>query len=214
MTVPLESWFSDVLPLVPGCPMMVAKKAIVDSLREFCSRTQVWEHSVAPFPVVKGVADYRLMIPKDTEIAGFLSVYHKGRPRPLTLRSTRELDDQFPEWRTTTGLPSSFVQFNQNGLMLDRLPQKTERDVLSCTLALKPKSTTKEVADVLYADWKDGITYGAVKQLVIMPRKQWSAPELFDLYNNKFNIEVSRASVKARYGSGARSISVKMRRNY
>lgn len=208
----LDQWLPDVLPSLPGCPESTVLRAIRDSAIEFCNRSQIWRHEIEPFPVVKGIADYQLEIPDGAHIAAFIRVKYADRSAPLQLRTTEELDDTMPGWRSLEGLPAHFVQYGPDSILLDRLPKETKLNALSATLALKPTNTATMVADILYFDWKEEIADGARARLMFDANRQWSNPQLAAMKHERFQEGIHRAALKARLGSGARSLAVRKRR--
>lgn len=214
MSVSLELWLPDVLPSLPGCPESTVLRAIRDAAVEFCNRSQIWRFEVEPFPVVKGIADYQLDIPAGTHIAAFIRVKHADRQRPLELRTTEELDDKSPGWRSMEGQPAYFVQHGVDGVLLDRLPKETRQNVLSATLALKPTNSATAVDDLLFFDWKEEIADGARSRLMGDANRQWSNPMLAQEKRKNFTSAIHRAALKARLGSGSRSLSVQKRNIY
>lgn len=212
MSTTLEQWLPDVLPSLPGCPESTVLRAVRDSAIEFCNRSQIWRHEIEPFPVVRGIADYQLEIPAGAHIAAFIRVKHADRTSPLELRTTEELDDTSPGWRSLEGLPQHFVQLGADSILLDRVPPETRLDVLSATLALKPTNSAAAVADILYFDWKEEIADGARARLMFDANRQWSNPKLAVMKHERFQEGIHRAALKARLGSGARSLAVRKRR--
>lgn len=210
--IAITSWLPDVLPSLPGCPEPSVIRAIRDAAIEFCNRSLIWRHEMEPIPVVKGIGDYELDVPRDANIAGFIRVRHSDRVRPLELRTSDELDDMSPGWRTAYGTPQFFVQHGKYGILLDRLPAETKRNVLSATIALKPSSAATTLPDVLYTDWKDQITDGARERLMVDVNRQWSDPARAEQSRMNFRAGIERAELKARLGSGARDLSVRKRR--
>lgn len=210
--IQITEWLREVLPSLPGCPEPSVVRALRDSAIEFCNRSLIWRHEVEPIPVVKGINDYDLDIPANTNIASFIRVRHAERNAPLELRTTDELDDMSPGWRGLVGIPQYFVQHGQFGIVLDRLPRETKRNVLAATLALKPTNTANSLPDVLYIDWKEEISNGARSRLMIDTNRQWSNPERAAIADREFSNGIQRAALKSRLGSGARDLSVRKRR--
>lgn len=210
--IPITDFLPTVLPSLPGCPQNTVIRAVRDAAIEFCNRSLIWKHEVEPFPVVKGIGDYELDVPDEANVAGFVRVRHAERSVPLELRTTDELDDISPGWRTKVGVPQFFSQYGQFGILLDRLPKETRRNVLSATLALKPTATANNLPDVLFVDWKDEVVDGARARLMVDASRQWSDPERAAAAGANFRAGIQRAALKARLGSGARDLSVRKRR--
>ena len=77
---------------VPGCPDIVAQRAVVAAAKEFCEGSNVWNVLTDPIVLVDGLAGYDLDIPTDAEIVKVMAVY--GPERRLIAKTLDEIGDR------------------------------------------------------------------------------------------------------------------------
>ena len=140
-----------------------------------------------------GVKDYDIPTPGGTRIAKLLYVGHSG----IQVLPTTEvrLDDDESGWRTsgTNAAVSAWYYLpDKKTIRLALTPDTTASKALKITAALKPTQTTENLADNLYDDHYEAISFGALKRLLSMKGKPWHDPDLASYYMAEFE----RAKVK------------------
>jgi len=60
MTVTLTTWVNRVAPDVPGCPVPIIEREILEAAREFCRDARVWSEQLAAIKLLTGINRYAL----------------------------------------------------------------------------------------------------------------------------------------------------------
>lgn len=185
MATDITEWIPRIAPSVPQCPKQIIKEAIVNTCRDFCQLTQLWDNNaLTAIDVVDGTADYDLSSELG-EIAGIDMVVLDDTPiNPTTLE---QLDRLNPSWRQTTTSRSSWYIFGMaDSIKLVYEPDDDITGGLEVWVSLKPLRTATTVEDFLYRDFEQGIEYGAKAELFQIPGMAWSSFEMANFFLKKY----------------------------
>jgi len=173
----MTEWTPLVQVEVQNVPYLLMVDAIRQSAIEFCERTRVWRYELTPFDTTVDqagdpVSEYTLTVASESRVTAIESLTYDGRP--LIEQGMDWLDENDPGWRTKTGSPYQYVLRDNGKILLDRLPP--EGVEMAGTVALKPTQTGTAVGDVVFNDYREAITAGALERLRMMADKPWSNP--------------------------------------
>jgi hypothetical protein len=198
---------------VPGCPQPVLRQYIRDAAIDACERTLAWRYEQPPIRLTPGVYDYPYEQPKDSEVHAFLSAAVNGQPvTPLTLEA---LHQQYPDWRNPAtghrGTPRYLAHLDSDTFGVAPQPDDAAVYDLSMIVALKPLRSATCMDQTAMDNLEDVIIHGALRDLLILPDKNWSDRELAVYHAKQYVFKVSERRARATLGAGRASLSVQMR---
>lgn len=183
---------SEVLPYLSADPSdPVTEKAIQRTIIDFCAGSWVWQSLPDPISVIANINTYDLEPDTGSVVAAVLAAEVDGVP--LKSRTVLWLNKEIPRWRTTTGTPKYFTQLDTETLMLAPLPQASQQNGLTLTVAYKPSQSAKDFPAWIFEQFADKLINGAIARLMLMPERPWT-----DLGNgmdrrNKFESDIAGA---------------------
>lgn len=193
-TVTIVSMFDNVLPELPGCSNEMAINAIRQSAIDLCRRSKVWSPEPELDDVEAGEPNPILSPPAGSVVMDVREVSIEGRP--IDPKSRDELDYEYPNWRTDTGLPRAYTMDGET-LRLVPTPDTTIVGGLEVRLSLLPADNATTLPRWMVTRYGDGICSGAKQRLMRMPKKPWSDESMAGFYENEFHATAARASVDA-----------------
>ena len=148
-------------------------EAVILALKDFCSRTLLWNSSLARVSVVANTSEYAL-----SHASGDIISIAR-----VLFKKTGEDDDQFSvltptsiffedehtsgAWEHQTGTtPDRFYIGNDKSLHLIPIPTEASTDGLLINAYIKPFTDATTVEDFFFDDHEDTITVGAVSKLL------------------------------------------------
>lgn len=176
----------EVLPSLSADPSdPVTEAAIKRAVIELCARSWIWKMLCDPADVTAGESVYDLEPEPGASVAAVVSVEIGGVS--LASADVSQLDTNRTGWRTTTGAPVAYTQTDSSQIILLPIPDATQREGMSITLALQPSLTSTGFPKWIAERYAESIAYGALSRLLLMPGKPWAdgsygqlAMELFD----------------------------------
>lgn len=162
----VEELLAEALITAPGCPETLVERALRNAAGEFYRDSQAWRVTLDPAPVIVGQRIVDLDLPQYTHSVRVFWARLAGQP--LKAISERNLSDR-------TGEPQGYALSGiSRELRLDVLPARTyTRDGLEVHLAVAPTVELDELDDALFFSHRDGILYGAQRNLLLMPNVSW-----------------------------------------
>lgn len=165
----VEELLAEALITAPGCPETIVERALRNAAGEFYRDSQAWRTTTEPAPVIVGQRGVDLDLPQNTHSVRVFWVRLAGVP--LQAISERNLS-------SNTGEPRGYALSGiSRELRLDVLPARTYvRDGLEVQLAVAPTAALDDLPDELFQAHRDGILYGAQRNLLLMPNVSWGNP--------------------------------------
>lgn len=194
----LDLFLPRILPLVPSCPDILARQAIVDAASEFCEETLLIQYTCDPLSAVKGEGAYELDVPSQQNVAAITKVWYKASS--LAPAAAAEIDNimAYASGATGTtpdqGTPRVFYELTPGVAGIYPVPDTTEASVISARIATKPTRSATSVEDVLYDDWVEVIAAGALMRICAIPNKAFSNESVAAHHAAKFYQGISRAT--------------------
>lgn len=163
----------EVLPALAADPSdPVTENAIKRAVIEFCSSSWIWKYLPDPMDVVAGEAYYDLEPLSGTDITTMMDVLHNNVP--ITPKTTTQLDNEIPGWRTTKLTPKYYTQVDTEQLILAPVPADNVASGLTMTLVLQPSQTATGFPKWIFNQYIYALADGAISKLMLMPGKPWS----------------------------------------
>jgi hypothetical protein len=175
-------WIPSVRVEVPNCPAPLVVDAVRQSVIDFCRRSRCWRYECDTLPAVADVREYALDVPVQSVVIAIRSLRVNGTP--LAEESIDVLDQTEPGWRTATGLPIMYTLVDSGTIMFYGQPQ--EDASIDAVVALMPSQDAETCGDVIYDEWKQAITTGAVSRLRGMTGMEWSDLQASDYLRAKY----------------------------
>jgi len=172
---------------VAGVDIPVFERVCRDTAREFCEQTQGWIDKLDPMNLREDVSQYELEAPND-----FSCIIVPTRVRIF------EPDDQEPVHPDTLQ-QSTYFQYlmEPDRCVLDLVyaPQRDQVKALHVQVALRPRRDKRQMCERFYDDWYQGLAYGVMSRLMLMPRKQWSDQETGMYYKRLYWDWIGKAKI-------------------
>lgn len=195
---PMRDYLPLVMPHVPGCPEIMAERAVRSAIIEFCERTRCWRYiwdvemthngrAVLPFPFAT--------------VHEFETASWGDREAPLTPTQFSDID---PTLRAMTpasgGVPVYITQVEDNTVAVYPPADGT----LHVTMFLKPMPDQMFVAhQFAIADYYDQapgfifrqnaecIAHGAIARLMLTPKQEFTDLKLGQYHAEKFEAGIT-----------------------
>lgn len=197
-----SSWLPDLLPSVPGCPVLMAEHELRRSAQALCERARLWQEDLGPFAVAPAQATVEILPPAEAKVHQIMTARYDGiaiQPAPIegVERDGRQ------DWRTVTASrPSHYVQLAAGTLRLTPVPDVAAATGVTARAALAPSDTATGVPDWLRAQFHDTILVGAKARLWMMLKQPWADAKLGGLAAMAFDQMIDTAATRAYVGFG------------
>jgi len=194
--ISLEDFYTDLYPLVPGCPEMIIENAVRASVLSFCEQSGIIQHEMDPVTIVAGIAEYDFEAPNELIVDKIIVANFNSRS--LDVLSPRMVEERFPRHRSVDGSPEGIMRIDGSIFKLYPTPHTTVASALFLTVALKPEPGSEYAPEILMQDHKAAIVDGAAARLLMMPGKDWTNPAMAGSHAATFAAAVGNAKRRAR----------------
>lgn len=204
-----------VMPHVPGATVEMALLEIKNTIIDFCEKSLILQESLDPVAAVQNIMDYDLEPPKDRLVVKIIKAWFKGVE--LTPVSVDEIHS--PSWYNQN---ADYVVLKQDPTMITQkdtetfsvypIPGKTEANVMTLRVALKPTRSTNSIDDFVYENYAETIGHGAIARLSLSPDKPYTNPQMAVARNALYMAGLNVARDRANKSNVRVNKSVKMRR--
>lgn len=188
-----------------NAPVNFVRQAIIDSTREFCTKTRYWREDLTAMDTVVDQSVYTPTLPADSEVVDFPDVFYSTKRR-LTPKTPRQMDVVNNQWRTQTGEPYYYLRDGVASVKLAYIPQEVIVGAIQINAALQPALVATTIDDKILQDYSEAILHGALYRILRVPGKAWSdlnTANYYDaLYREKIDEAVSRAADNRTKGVG------------
>lgn len=196
MTTTFDPYLTRVLTSAIACPEPLAIRHIRDTAIDFCERTRVWRLkqsyalTITSDPVL-------LVAPSQSQIQEIRSAVIDIGTRPLERITSQDLDALYPLWRTETPTEGGARYITQIGLdSVSVYPRSLGNLLLEAILV--PLRTATTLPDILFENYVDTITSGALAKVLITPARDFTNPQLgathYQLYENAVDSLVGKVA--------------------
>lgn len=187
---------------VPGCPPLVMREALKESVASFCDQSACWAEDLDPISLAEGVRDYDLQPSTGARVLVLQAVKYKGLP--LLPFTDQDMDVDLKTWLTSpSGSPSTYQLVQDDDAQMLRLfptPSADEDDALDVRVTLKPASDAETLPEWFYEEWRSALASGALAILCAVPAKAWSNSELAVYHRRLFHQGITKAVARQAAG--------------
>lgn len=167
-----------VMPYANGCGEPVAIHHIRQAAISLCQRTKLWRHESSV--TVTAAGNDALVAPVDAEIYEIEGAYYSGRY--IDPISRAELKEKYSNWRDwTPGDPQFITQAMPDSIRL--VPSFD--GVVVVDLFLQSSEQAETLPDFM-SKYARVLGWGALAEILLLPNKPFSNPELAMLNQNRF----------------------------
>lgn len=166
------SFYSRVLPYVPGCPAPQVDLALVDAAREFCKRTRAWVNQAAAQEGTGSQQAYNFVFPSESELVEVLRATVAGED--MAILSSREMPADWQEASPETDTLVDAIVVNNLNTAFRVYPPPASGDDIVIYQALQPTLAATGVGDIIYTEYAEAMASGAKYRLMAMPNKPWT----------------------------------------
>lgn len=201
------------IPHVPGCPHPIVEQYVRDAAIDCCERSLSWRYMQPLIRLTPGVYDYPYELPTQADIHAFLTVTLNDRP--MHVETLETITARFPGWPdydpASRGTPRHIFQLDSRNFGVLPIPDDTQIYDLRMVVALKPLRDANRMNKNALDELENAIMHGALKQLLLMPDKNWSDPRLASFHAGQYLARVTERRARANLGAGRASLTVQMR---
>ena len=204
-----ETWLPDLLPHLPGCPVLIVIHELRRAAQAFFARTRSWNITLDAVPVIAGTTEL-IIVPADTtiDLVRVSELWYDGKQ--IYLETADTMAGLYGDnWQLHTGTPSRFIQETPGQVRLYPIPETDATSGLVARIAAMPSDTAIEIADNIAVLYQDELTIGAKSRLMLYPGKPWSNPDLGIKNQNDFNAAIDKARNDASMGFGRARVASK-----
>ncbi len=189
----LREFYIHVQAKVNSCPSLTMNWALQLACREFTMRTKLWRPERVTIQTVANQADYTLST-VDYDIAEIRSVHVNGQE--YDIKNVEEAEQLIDD-----GDRCLFAYLNTDGvtLTLNPAPTEADQDIVYRVIAMS-KLTATSVPDQLVDQFANDIAAGALMHLYEMKDQDWTDPERYSFYFDKFNDRIRAVALKTARG--------------
>lgn len=201
-----SSWLPDILPHVPGCPVIVVQHELMRAAQEFFTRSRAWLVTDSPVTVVATTEEISLS-PTDAEqdLVRVEAVWFNGIPGKV--KTVAEMDEDVTDWQTATGTPSIIVQLSPDIARLHPIP--TADVTVKVRKSIRPSDSATGIPDDLASAYRNDLAQGAKSRIMLHKDKPWTDPSLAAVSQAQFNDATSSANLDAARSFGKGRISAR-----
>lgn len=178
--VEISEFLPDVLPETPGCPEMLAKRAILDACIRFCRDTYSWQEEIDQ---LKTKADREL--------------YEKGLDFINSVNGS--------ELISLVNVGGQPFEFDGHWL---RVRYTGDDKPLAIQAALQPVRNADRVPGFLYNDYRESVAAYALYRLLMQSRVEWANPELAGVYRQNYRDGVAEEKTRMVRGHSTQPLTV------
>lgn len=194
--VSVDKFVPRVMPYAENLPALVARRAVSDACREFLDETLVATLEYR-FSTVADQADYTLALPHGLHCAKVQAVsVEDWQIVPMFPDVVDRLS--YPvDWKgAPTGHPVYYVMTSSDSVAFYPTPDEDGLDVkMICSVTI-PRDA-KDVPEVLYEDYAEEISFGALSRVFALAGQTWTNEEKAGSYGLAFHAAVSKAKLEA-----------------
>ena len=204
-----------VMPQVPGATNEMALLEIKNTIIDFCEKSLILQETLDPVPAIENVMDYDLDPPSNRLVVKIMKAWFKGTE--LTPVSIDEI--QSPSWYNQNADyvvlhsdPRMITQKDTETFSVYPIPGKTEPNVMTLRVALKPTRSASSIDDFIFENYAETIGHGAIARLYLSPDKPYTNPQMAMARNALYMAGLNVARDRALKGYVRTNKHVKMRR--
>jgi len=191
---PLSSFYSRLIPRVPGCPEPTANQALVDAAIAFADDTLVLREQLDTFSTVAGVQKYELDPPSQQFVSRVLSVVADGRV--LTVASIHDV----APLDSPSGAPmTAFMTRNGSVYELNLHPTPDKVYPVNVVVATRPARGATSLEDDLYDRWCETVISGALARIHAIPNQPFSDPAIAQQQQALFMFGANKARMEGSF---------------
>lgn len=168
----------------------VPKKLMLESLqrahRTFCEKTGAY-HQIRLIATDPGQSDYKVSVPGGFHIYSIIYAREENTNTFLDIHH----NEQSLRQGEVRNRPQQIAPIDLNEIRLYPTPDNTYR--YSIKLIFRPELNATHMDDVIYSEYGEGIAYGACADLLMMPNKSWTNPNMSIAMERKFKAKKMEA---------------------
>lgn len=182
-----------ILPEVQQASLPLIASVSKRVLRDFCTKTRIWQGSITAFNTAAGTATYAMTPPAEAEIARIESArFAEYLLQPIT---EDELDKRYLSWDSISGAPTHY--YTRASSSISFFPKPDSIGQVTARVTLRPSASTLQMPDFVYADHLETLTAGIKAALMMMPEAAWANPSMAGVYAGIYDRGISTAAASA-----------------
>jgi hypothetical protein len=201
---PLSAFRARIAPRVPTALDYTIDLAVLDTAIDFCEQTLICKVTLDQFAAQPGLREYEVEAPSGSELVCKITRAWCDQAELVALGED-DVDtplmyvDTVPGAASSRGsMPRRYTEPAPGLIALSPTPDRPY--MISMRAATKPKRTAEKVREILYENWVEPITDGALFRLFSMPGMTFSNPTLAVTHAALYKQGVNRALAEAEGG--------------
>lgn len=204
----LSLFYPSIEPHCPGVTTPMMQQALRASAREFCRESNIAQE-VVTLSTQANEPSVDVDVPSQQQFVRVVSAQFKNVW--LTVAPTGDAPNSLFEPSYGDPVVVYLPDPNVGTLNLSPVPATSETGVLFVRASFMPLATATQLADVLYTDWLDEISWGAIAYLQNTAGTQFFSPQTASAWRSRFDGGVTKAARVAERGKVITSQRVKGR---
>lgn len=199
-----STWYPDLIPHVPGCPLVVAQHELRRAAQAFFGATRAWK-VIEPALAVSASQSSVTASPSDSgqELVRVESVHYDRNE--LKLEAMADMSAKYGTgWASQTGTPSAYLLITPGEIRLYPIPDADATIGVERVLSVRPSEAATGLPDDLATKYRDEIQVGAKARLMLMPGKPWTNIDIGAAMGQAFDALTGTGNLNAAlsYGNG------------
>jgi hypothetical protein len=200
----VNDFLPEILQYCNGCPSIMVRKHIVDTIINFCERTLVLKKVPSTFCFEEDVHTYTLKFDSDRYVVLAADDIKVGDGDPLIRTTETELDGESLNWRSADSPePRRFFLTNDiNQIRIIPVPNVDIDDDTTMYCVVRPRRNQTEFDEFIFEKWMPAIKAGALSEILLIKAGSWYAPQQAQKWERKYSRLVRQARKTTVSGTG------------
>jgi hypothetical protein len=212
----LDLYLPEILPEVPGCPSDMAKRALLNTVIEFCEKSLIHQETLDPITALANITDYDLEAPKGYRIQKIMKMWFLGQEMEAVAPDDIGVPDAYRAsisgYNASKGPPAAYTQKDVDTFTILPIPDQRYTSSITMRAALVPLRTVTETEDFLFELWSEIIGFGTKARLMLTPGKPYSNAEAATYNQARYVSGLNDARQRATRGNVRSDLRVKLRK--
>jgi hypothetical protein len=196
----------------PGIAEPLLHARYVETLKDFFHRTRAWRWDTGILPISANQTwpTTSNVTPAHTYIVEPVAVTWVPTGLNIPFKARDQLDRQVSNWQDeTAGGPTWWTKLNLGEYALVPRPVTAYTNAIRLRLAISVQPSVQAIPEELLNEFSEEITAGVLMNVLKMPGKDWSDPQMAGVYSSSYEqgIKAAKSRADADYGRPTRVVA-------
>lgn len=195
-----SAFYPDVLPELPGAPLLLVDHWLRNAAIEFCERSKAHVVDLVAMNAVANQMAYTLVPLAETEIVEIKAAWFSGNK--LAPKGHTFLEDKYGDWTAAVGTPEYITQQASDVALLVPAPAASASGSIKIKAVARPAIAATGIHDWLFQQYRQALVAGCKAKMMAMDKVSWSSPDRVEYYLGQFEAAIDKATSAANSGFG------------